>query len=83
MQDVIDRARYVDKFRDIVLNDPESRGPREMAQVGGSAGDQVVDREHFPAAIEEVVAKVRPEKSRASRDYRAQRAGLFVQKFSV
>ena len=48
-----------------------------MAQVGGSAGDQVVDRENFPAAIEEVVAKVRPEKSRASRDYRAQWDGPF------
>ena len=53
-----------------------------MAQVGGSAGDQVVDRENFPAAIEEVVAQMRPEKSRASRDYRAQRAGLSMQMFS-
>ena len=83
MQNVIDRARDIDKFGDIVLDDPESRISREMAQVGGSAGDQVVDRENLPAAIEEVVAKVRPEKSRASRDYRAQRAGLSMQMFSV
>jgi hypothetical protein len=47
-----------------------------MAHVGSSAGDKVVDRENFPVAIEEAVAKVRPEKSRASRDYRAQRVGL-------
>ena len=64
MQNVIDRARDIDKFGDIVLNDPKSRVPREMAQVGGSAGDQVIDREYLPAAIEEVVAKVRPQKSR-------------------
>ena len=37
--------------------------------------------ENFPAAIEQVVAQVRPEKSRASRDYRAQRDGLSKQMF--
>jgi hypothetical protein len=83
MQNVIDRARDIDKFGDIVLNDRKSRVSREMAQVGGSAGDQVIDRENLPAAIEEVVAKVRPEKSRSSRDYRAQWAGLSLQMLSV
>jgi hypothetical protein len=53
-----------------------------MEQVRGGAGDQVVDRENFPAAIEEVVAKVRPEKARASRNYRAQRDGLSMQMLS-
>ena len=47
-----------------------------MAHVGGCAGDQIIDRENFPAAIDEAVAKVRPEKSRASRDYRAHWDGL-------
>jgi alpha-galactosidase len=83
MQDVIDRARHIDKLGDIVLDDSKSRVAREMSQVGRSAGDQVVDRENLPATIEEVVAKVRPEKSGASRDYRAQWAGLFLQMFSV
>jgi hypothetical protein len=83
MQNVVNRARDIDKFGDIVLDDLKSRVSREMAQVGGSAGDQVIDREYLPAAIEEVVAKVRPQKSRTSRDYRAQRASLSMQKFSV
>ena len=76
MEDVIDRAGDIDKFCDIVLDNPESRISREMAHVGGSAGDQVVDRENIPAAIEEAIAKVRPEKSRASRDYRPQKDAL-------
>jgi len=59
-----------------MLHDRKWGVPREMEQVGGGAGDQVVDRENFPAAIDEAIAKVRPEKSRASRDYRAQRDGL-------
>jgi len=47
-----------------------------VEQIGGCAGDQVVDREDFPTAIEEIVAKVRPEKSCSSRDYSAQRVTL-------
>jgi len=76
MKDVIDRARDIDILGDVVLHYCKWRVPCEMAQVGGSAGDHVIDRENFPAAIEEVVAQVRPEKSRASRDYRAQWGGL-------
>jgi hypothetical protein len=55
-----------------MLDHRKSRISREMAHVGGVAGDQIVDRQNFPAAIEEIVAQMRPEKSRASRDYRAQ-----------
>jgi hypothetical protein len=49
-----------------------------MAHVGGGAGDKVIDRQYIPAAVNEVVAKVRPEKSRASGDYRAQRVDLSI-----
>ena len=83
MQDVIDRARDIDKLCDVVLDDPKSCVSREMAQVGSCAGDQVVDRKYFPAAIEEAVAKMRPEKSSGSRDYCAQRVSLAMQMFSL
>src|ERR1700674_1348735 len=83
MQDVIDGAWDIDKLCDVVLHDRKWRVSREMAQVGGSASNQVIDRENLPAAIEKVVAKVRPEKSRASRDYRAQWDALSMQVFSV
>jgi hypothetical protein len=53
-----------------------------MAQVNSSAGDKVVDRENFPPSIEEAVAKVRSEKSRASRDYSTQWVSLFLPMFS-
>jgi len=82
VKNLVDRSRDIDKLGDVLLHDRKWRASREMAQVGGSAGDQIVDREYFPTAIEEVVAKVRPEKSRASRDYRAQRDGLSMQTFS-
>jgi hypothetical protein len=59
-----------------MLDDSKSRVSREVAQVGWSASDHVVDREYFPAVIEQTVAEMRPEKARASRDYRAQRVGL-------
>src|SRR5580704_1530548 len=78
MKDVVDRARDVDKLCDIVLENPKSRMIREMAQVCRCAGNQVVDRENFPALLEEPVAQVRPKKSRSSRDYRAQWDGLFI-----
>jgi hypothetical protein len=61
-----------------MLHDRKWGVPREMEQVAGGAGDQVVDRQNFPAAIDEAIAKVRSEKSRASRDYRAQWDGLFM-----
>jgi hypothetical protein len=76
MKDIIDLARDIDKFRDIMLDDPKSGVSLEMAQVGRCAGDQVVDRQNFPAAIEEVVAQVRSKKSRSSCDYRAHLNGL-------
>src|SRR6202051_341806 len=76
MKDVIHRARDIDILGDVVLHDRKLRVPREMEQFRRSPSDQVIDRENSPAAIEEVVAKVRPEKSRPSRDYRAQRDGL-------
>jgi hypothetical protein len=82
MEDVIDRAGDVDKLGDIVPDDSKSRISLEMAQVGGSASDEVVDRENFPAAIEETVAEMRPEKSCPSRDYSAQREGPSEQIFS-
>ena len=66
MKDVVDRARDVDKLCDIVLENPKSRMIREMAQVCRCAGNQVVDRENFPALLEEPVAQVRPKKSRSS-----------------
>jgi hypothetical protein len=47
-----------------------------MADIGGSAGDQIVDRENIPAVIEKVVAQMRPKKSRSACDYRAQRSSL-------
>jgi hypothetical protein len=81
MKDVINRTWDVDILRDIVLHDCKRRFRFQMAQVGGRAGDQVVDRQNFPAAIEEVIAKMRPEKSGATGDYRAQGRFLTEQIF--
>src|ERR1700746_134486 len=82
MKDVIDRAGDIDKLGDVVLHDRERRIPRKMAKVGGGAGNQVVDSENFPAAIAELVAKGRSEKSRSSRDYCAHRNPLLRPMFS-
>ena len=49
-----------------------------MAHIGFVPGDQVVDRQHFPAAIEQIIAKMRSEKSRAACDYCAHHVGLIV-----
>jgi len=74
MKDVLDRTWDIDKLGDIVLDNLESRVSIKMAQVGGCASDQVVNRQNIPAMADEAVAKVRPEKSSAARDYRAQMA---------
>ena len=75
MQDVIDRSGDIDKLGDIVLDDPEAGIGREVAQIDGGASHHVVDRKNIPAAIDETVAKMGPQKSSAARDYRAQRDG--------
>jgi hypothetical protein len=72
MKDVIDRAGDINKLCDIMLDNPESRIPGKMADIGGSSGDQIVDRQNLPAVIEQGVAQMRPKKSRSACDYRAQ-----------
>ena len=63
--------KYIDEFRDVVLDHPEAGVALEMAQVGGGSRDQIVDGKDFPPAIDEKVAQMRAQESRAARDYRA------------
>ena len=76
MEDVIDRSGHIDKLGDVMLDDPEPGVIREMAEVDGSAGHQIVDGQNFPVACEEIIAKVGSEEAGAPRDYRAQEASL-------
>jgi hypothetical protein len=63
-----------------VLDHPEASVSLEMADISGIACDQVVNRKNVPAAIEEVIAQMRPEKSRTPRDYCAQWENLSKRK---
>ena len=73
VQHVVDVSRNIDIFRDVVLHHPEMRVVLQMLHVAFGPGNQVVDRQHIPAARQQIIAKVRSQKSRAARDYRPHR----------
>ena len=68
MEHAVDRAGDPDVFADVVHDEGESRLPEEMLDVGEVAGAEVVDADHFVAAIEQTVTEMRTEKSGTAGD---------------
>jgi hypothetical protein len=65
-----------------MLDHPETGMPFKVTQVCGCTRYQIVNRKDFPPAVDQNVTKMRPQESRAARDYRAQRERLSAYEFA-
>ena len=68
MQDEIDGIVDDERLGDVMLNEPEPVVPVQVSQVPGRPRQQVVHAHDAPAVRQEMIAEVRTEKSRRSRD---------------
>src|SRR2546428_8681821 len=66
MEHVVHRPRQVDVLGNVMAHHPKMRMPGEMGGVPVASGDQIVDRKHIPAALDQVVAQMRTQKPRTS-----------------
>ena len=73
VQDVVDRARHVDKFGDVMLHHREIGDCRARWRTFARVPvTRLSIDEHFPAVREQIVAQVRSKKSGTAGDYCAQ-----------
>ena len=72
MEDVVHRAGDLDEARNVLLDEVEAGMSEQVADVGLSAGDQIVETQDFPAFFDQVIAEVRAEKAGATGDDSAQ-----------
>ena len=70
MEYVINRPGHVDVIGNIGARDPELRVFHQMRDIRIHAGDEIVQRQHFPVFSKESVAKMRSQKSRPAGDHR-------------
>ena len=66
MPDEIHRATQINKFGNILANEPEIRIPSEMRDVIHAAGDQIVDGDDAVAAREKQINQMRSQKAGAA-----------------
>ena len=79
MKNVIHRARHFDEFGDVVLNHAESRiGLARWRTLASVPVTRLSIGQALPIRLDQVVAQMRPEKSRTSRNYCAQRPRLSI-----
>src|SRR5260370_22880616 len=71
MEYVINRPGHVDVIGNIGARDPELRVFHQMRDIRIHAGDEIVQRQHFPVFSKESVAKMRSQKSRPAGDHRS------------
>ena len=70
MEDEVERTLEVDVVRHVVLDEHEVAA-RQVLDVGGVAGDEVVHPDHGVATVEEVLGKVRADEAGRPGDERA------------
>src|SRR5262249_18530691 len=58
-----------DELRNILLHESESRVPLQGRHVRACARQQVVDAEYVPSLLNQQIAKMRPQKPRATRHH--------------
>ena len=74
MQHVVDRARHVDELRDVAPDHPEPVALEQVLDVGGRAGQEVVDADDLVAVVEQPFAQVGSQEPGPARDDRASHA---------
>src|SRR5437588_193600 len=75
MQDVVDRSGHLQRLRDIVLDEGETRVAAEVLNIGGVAGDEVVYTDYVMAFGQEAVAQVGADEAGAPGDEGAHELG--------
>ena len=78
MQHVIHRSGNVDVLRYVVPDQLERRVLHQVPYVAFGPGDQIVDAQHFPITLDQVVAKVRSQKSRTTGNHCAQSVASLI-----
>src|SRR6267142_2345215 len=71
MKDIIQLALYANKFRHIVVNKSEAWVKPELPDIFLVSGDKVVHGNDGISLVEEMLAKMAADKSRAARDQEA------------
>ena len=82
MQDGVDAPVDVDEVGDVVLDEPEALVARQVRDVVGVAGDEVVHADDRVALREEAVAKMRAEEPRPAGDEHPHAGFAFLKRSS-
>src|SRR5262249_8370248 len=69
VKDIANFSLDSNAFRNVLAFEAEFRISSEVAKIVFIAGNQIVKRQHFPANGQEMVAQMRPEESRSTRDH--------------